>query len=419
MPSPEFHAEFARRGGKTAAQCNQCATCSSVCQLAPSEAPFPRRQILWAQWGLVDRLAADPGPWLCHQCNDCNLRCPRDAQPGDVMQTVRAMVVEHLAFPSFLGRFVGKVRSTWPWLMLLPIVFWLVLLGATTGLHIPEIDSELPSLEGQFHYEEFVPHLHIYVVYVAASLWVVVAGWVSGRRFWVLLGANEKRHGSFFGTLPSAIVEIATHRRFVSCSQAGFWVRRWGHFLVMWGFIGAALTSGFAVLYLYQESPLVSWIPLPVPHAYPVPLDHWVKWLGNVSALSLMVGGVMLIVNRVRATRGVGITTAFDRFFLWTVVTVVVTGALTEAFRFVAPPIVACSVYLTHLGVVLTLFVTLPYSKFAHILYRTLAMVHQSMVQEQRSRIDPSQTSHIAHPPEPPLQHFAARRLGTRSAPRD
>ena len=63
-----------------------------------------------------------------------------------------------------------------------------------------------------------------------------------------------------------------------------------------------------------------------------------------------------------------------------TVLGVIGTGVLTEGLRFVAvPPVVACSVYILHLGAVLTLFITLPYSKFAHILYRTLAMTHERM----------------------------------------
>ena len=37
----------------------------------------------------------------------------------------------------------------------------------------------------------------------------------------------------------------------------------------------------------------------------------------------------------------------------------------------------ASLLYTFHLGVVLTLFLTFPYSKFAHMLYRTLALVHQ------------------------------------------
>jgi quinone-modifying oxidoreductase subunit QmoC len=363
-PSPELRAKL--RSG-SASRCYQCATCSSVCELAPVSAPFPRKQMLWAQWGLLDRLAADPGIWLCHQCNDCNIRCPRDAQPGDVLQTLRAAAVEHLAAPRWLGRLVGRARTTWPLLVGLPILIWIAILAVFTGLEVPAVNPDLPVLEGRFHYEKFVPHPLIYVVYSSISLWVVGAAWVSGRRFWALLGAGAQRSGSFLTNLVPAVVEISTHKRFGTCTDAP--TRRWGHFGVMWGFVGAAVTSGFLVVYLYGF------------HMYPLPLDHWVKWLGNVSALALVVGGVLLLFNRARNTRQSGATTAFDRFFLWLVAAVIVTGVLTEAFRFLAEPVVACAVYVAHLGVVFTLFVTFPYSKFAHLLYRTLAMVHQLMVE--------------------------------------
>ena len=174
------------------------------------------------------------------------------------------------------------------------------------------------------------------------------------------------------------MIDIGTHKKFSSCDR-GIPKRRWGHFLVMWGFVGAAVTSGFAILYLYRETVFFSWLHLG--YDYPVPLTHWVKWLGNISAVLLIVGGLLLWLNR-RTTgdKLVGMTTAFDRFFLWVVLGVIATGVLTEIFRFVAvPPMVACSIYVVHLGIVLTLFLTLPYSKFAHILYRTLAMAHERM----------------------------------------
>jgi quinone-modifying oxidoreductase subunit QmoC len=381
QPSAEFREAFFNRGGEAAARCYQCATCSSVCDLAPAEAPFPRRQILWAQWGLFDRIAGDPGVWLCHQCNDCSVRCPRDVGPGDVMAAARGIVVQSLASPPMFGKLVGNVRANWPALVLLPIIFWLVLLGATTGLHIPDIDAGLPALEGRFHYEHFVPHTLIYIVYFSATGWILVALGFGGRKHWKQLGANAERHGSFVGNLVPALVEIATHKRFGTCDR-GAPKRRWGHFLLMWGFVGAAVTSGFAVVYLYKEYVPFSWImPADAP-AYPVPIDHWVKWLGNTSAVALVLGGILLFVNRLtRENKLVGATTAFDRFFLWVVLGVIGTGVMTEVFRFVAVPvIIACFVYLLHLGVVLCLFLTLPYSKFAHILYRTLAMVHQLMV---------------------------------------
>jgi quinone-modifying oxidoreductase subunit QmoC len=283
------------------------------------------------------------------------------------MGAVRAMAVESLSVPRFMGRLTGNIKASWPALIFVPIIFWVVLLGATTGLAIPEVQN-LPALEGRFHYEEFVPHSLIYIVYTSVTVLVVGAMWSSGRKFWKMMGANTEREGSFFGALTGVVVDIATHSKFSSCDH-GVPKRRWGHFLVMWGFVGAAVTSGILVIYMYGL------------HMYPLPLDHWVKWLGNISALALVIGGVLLFVNRLKiGDKLVGQTTAFDRFFLMTVLGVIGTGVLTEGFRFVAVPVtIACAMYVLHLGAVLTLFITVPYSKFAHILYRTLAMTHERM----------------------------------------
>jgi quinone-modifying oxidoreductase subunit QmoC len=228
------------------------------------------------------------------------------------------------------------------------------------------------SLDGRFHYEELVPHSLVYIVYTSVTLWVVGAMWFSGRKFWKLIGAAQQRRGSFFGALTGAVIDIAAHRKFSSCDH-GVPKRRWGHFLVMWGFVGAAVTSGILVVYMYGL------------HTYPLPLDHWVKWLGNISAVALVIGGVLLFVNRLKTgDKLVGQTTAFDRFFLMTVLGVIGTGVLTEGFRFVAVPVeLALAMYILHLGAILTLFITLPYSKFAHILYRTLAMAHERMTTQE------------------------------------
>jgi len=383
--SSEFREAFATRGGEAANRCYQCATCSSVCELAPENAPFPRRQILWAQWGLVDRLMSDPGAYLCHQCNDCNVRCPRDVAPGDVMAATRAMVVENLATPKFVGKLVGNVKTSWPLLVFAPIVFWIVLLAVTTGLGEvdPHHDLQPSATMGQFFYDHYVPHFLIYAVYFSATGWILIALWSSGRKYWKLLGNGVQREGSLLGNLPGALIDVATHKKFSQC-DGGIAKRKWGHFLVMWGFAGAAITSGFAVVYLYGNSVPFSWffkiLPFETP-GYPVPIYHWVKWLGNASAIALVLGGLLLWFNRRNTgNKLVGATTAFDRFFLWIVLAVIGTGVFTEIFRFVAVgPYVGFTVYVIHLGVVLCLFLTLPYSKFAHILYRTLAMAHERM----------------------------------------
>ena len=318
--------------------------------------------MLWAQWGLADRIAADPSVWLCHQCNDCTQRCPRDAKPGDVLSVVRALTIEKLAFPGFIGSLVGKVRVTWPLVLGVPILFWVLLLVAVNGLQVPQ-DFRA--------YEQFVPHWLLYAVYFPVAGWVVLASWMSGRRFWALLGQGAARKGSFLSHLWPALVEIGTHKRFGNCTAAR--PRKIAHLALLWGFVGAAVTSGLLIMAIYVQGMTLD------NGQMPLSLWHPYKILGNISAVLLVVGGVLLVANRLQDGLKAGASTAFDSFFLTVVGLVIVTGVLTEAGRFAFTPELACALYVVHLGVVLCLFVTFPYSKFAHMLYRTLAMVHARM----------------------------------------
>jgi quinone-modifying oxidoreductase subunit QmoC len=356
LPSAEFRAQLKKRGGATASRCYQCATCSSVCQLAPDGAPFPRKQMHYVQWGLGDRLAADPAVWLCHYCNDCTTRCPRDAKPGDVMQAARSLTVETLSFPRFMGKLVGRARVTWPLLLGIPFAFWVIVLYTLNGLTIP----------GEpLVYDALVPHWLIYVVFFPVTGFVLLASFISGLRFWKLIGKNQKRSGSFIANVIPAAIEVGVHSRFAKCGTSGS--RRWGHFFLMWGFIGALIATTLAIIALYLIG------------TYPLPLDHPFKYVGNVAALLLLIGGIWLWFNRLRGGEQTGTTTAFDNFFLYVVLLVIFTGIFTEVGRFFFPPALACWIYIVHLTSILTLFATFPYSKFAHLIYRTLAMVHERM----------------------------------------
>ena len=364
-PSPAVRLELAQRGGATAGRCYQCATCSSVCELSTPEAPFPRQQMLLAQWGMAERLSGDPAVWLCHQCGDCTERCPRDARPGDVLQGLRSTVIEALAFPTFIGKLVGNVRKTWPVLIALPWIFWMLLWAAG----VIKINA---NEGGYLHaFEDFVPHGVIYSVFFPVAAFVTLAAGIGGMRFWRRMGEGSSRKGSFMSGLIPVVMDILAHKTFGSCGKIT--MRRWAHLALFWGFIGAALTSGLLIYAIYIQ------------HAeMPLPLMHPFKILGNLSAVLLVFGGFLLFTSRFGTHKSLIGSSAFDIFFISVVGLVIASGCVAEIARFVLPATAAAFIYTIHLGVVLTLFLTFPYSKFAHMLYRTLALVHQRTIETQK-----------------------------------
>jgi len=362
-PSRAFREELVRRGAGDAVRCFQCATCSAACELATPETVFPRRQMLWAQWGLADRLAADPSIWLCHQCNDCSVRCPRDARPGDAMQAIRSLLVEEVGAPRLLARLVGRAAATWPVLLGLPVLFWAAFIQVVNGFAVPRT----PLVYG-----DVVPVWMIYAVFLPAAAFAGVAAFLGGRRAWSAWGQGAARNGSLLRGLGAVAWDILWHRRFGRCGAAR--PRRMGHLLLLWGFIGALATT--TLLGVLMD---VFGVKTPLPPVHPV------KLLGNASAVLLAVGVAWLAANRAGDGEAAGRSRAFDWFLLALVVLVVFSGIGAEVIRHYRLSVpLALGVYVLHLGTVLSLFLTFPFSKFAHALYRTLAMAHERLTAQRR-----------------------------------
>src|SRR3990172_8062528 len=147
-PDEQFIREVVRRGGDSVKKCFQCGNCSVTCQLsyAREGACFPRRQILWTQWGLKDKILRDPGIWQCHQCNGCSENCPRGAKPGDVLAAVRSLAIERFSLPGFVSKLFADPKY-------LPVVFGipaLILLALVAGL------QGLTFPEGEIIYDHFI-----------------------------------------------------------------------------------------------------------------------------------------------------------------------------------------------------------------------------------------------------------------------
>ncbi len=372
QPDLEFAQEIVDSGGEDVRKCFQCATCSVVCALSPEERPFPRKEMIWTQWGLKDRLFSDPDIWLCHNCNDCSVHCPRGAHPGDVLAILRKLAVAHYSVPGFLAGWVNRPAML-PLMALIPGL----LLALAVILRDPIASTfGLATHHGEgMQYANLFPHwLLIGFFSFFLGLAVLLAG-VGAIRFWRAMKNADRAAdriestNSLGSSLITVVKDILTHQRFSKCtSLAG---RRLAHLTAFYGFLALFLVSGWAVIVLYVINPLAE-TPLP----YPFPFLDPAKLFANVGALALVVGCVIAIRDRLKDRSETGRSTDFDWMFLWLLFFVGITGILTEALRFAQAQTPGYIIYFIHLILAFMLLIYLPYSKFAHLVYRTVALVY-------------------------------------------
>jgi quinone-modifying oxidoreductase subunit QmoC len=373
-PDLDFIRAVKRAGGDTLKKCYQCATCSTVCNLSPDDKPFPRKEMLMANWGRSDELMRDPDVWLCYQCNDCTTYCPRGARPGDVLAAVRSFAYKHFAFPSFMGKALASPKAL-PLLLLIP----LVILVACIALTAPKAD------DGGFVFMQsevvdfnlFLPHSSVDALFVFGNIIIFIFAAVGFVRFWKMLqtGGHDKQL-SFVAAFGATLKEILAHSRFRECGANH--PRAIGHMMLLFGFVGALITTALVLVFVFIPHYLELLGAESLHSFFQVPIDlpHPVKILGALSGLALTIGGAMLVYRRWAHKDDVGANGYSDYLFLYVMFITGVTGMLSWLARLTGVALLAYTIYFLHILSVYFLLWYMPYSKFAHMFYRSLALIH-------------------------------------------
>lgn len=364
-PDINFVKEIIGLGGDTLKKCFQCATCSVACPISPDTKPFPRKEMIAASWGLKDRLVGNLDIWLCHHCGDCTTKCPRGAKPGEVLGAVRSYAITEYAAPKAIGKAVNNPKML-PLLMGIPVVIFLVL-GLITGL----LDFSPPLGEHGISHSMFFSTWLVDMIFVPLAGWVVIVFAMGLKRFIndihenaVLEGKTDKQELDYVGLIKAlfrVIPTILKQDKFSECSENKD--RDLAHWMVFLSFIGLFIVTNVFFVALYG-------LQLHGPYSQLNP----VKWLANISGVALVVGGILMIKNRLSKTDQTSVYK--DWYLLGLVLGLGLTGMLTEMTRLAGMAGVTYAMYFVHLVFVFNLFAFLPFSKLAHLVYRTVAMAY-------------------------------------------
>jgi len=365
QPDLEFKRTVLGLGAHDLTSCYQCGTCSVVCPISTDADPFPRKEMIWVQWGLKDRLLTDPAVWLCHQCNLCNTYCPRDAKPADVMSSLRDYSITHYAVPGFMGKAMSQAKYL-PLLFSFPAFIFLAVLTLLGNL------TSLPT--GQIVFSKFMPIIYIEIIFSLGVGAAIVAAILGGVQYWKGMSGSSLAAGNtepIKGLIPT-LFDVLMHRKFRHCEEDRVGTRESykshlhkSHLAVFYGFLGLVITTTSVGIGIYVFGYLTPW-----------PLWHPVKILGNVSGAAVLIACGVFLYCRLKDKEKAGKSTYSDWLFLWILALTTLTGFLSEILRLADIPPLAYWVYFIHLVFIFSLLVYIPYSKFAHLAYRFVAMLY-------------------------------------------
>jgi quinone-modifying oxidoreductase subunit QmoC len=337
-------------GGAALKECMQCGACSVICRLSPDENPFPRKEMLWASWGMKDRLIGDPDLWLCHQCGDCSATCPRGVQPATVLSALRHLNYLEYSSPRFLAEWLSKPAYL-PLVVAIPALIILLILWMAGTLSVPD---------GPVDYSKLFPHPLLNGTFASLVILVLIAYWSGFRRFIRDIRKNQRgkiknqKEIRFFDQLK----DILLHTQFRKCQTNR--LRSLAHILVF---------SGFLVLLMVTLVAIVNVLFFD----YPMNFLHPAKIAGNLGGLALVTGTMIMIWQRLFRKDTIGPSTYSDWSFLFFLLLLAVSGILTEWARF-GNWSAAYVIYFIHLVLVWIVIIYAPYTKFGHFVHRVTVL---------------------------------------------
>jgi citrate/tricarballylate utilization protein len=348
--------------------CNACRYCEGLCAVFPAM----EMQSGFAD-GQLNYLAN-----LCHGCGACYHDCqfsPPHEFNVNVPQTLAVVRADSYASYAWPGALSGLFARNGLAISLIAASSVAAFILGFVGLNDPA--SLFTAPRGDFY--ALMPHSVMALLFSLVFLFAIASLTISARRFWIEIPAPNKHALSAVPFLQA--VRDAGELRYLDGGGVGCFNeddrptdrRRLFHHLTFYGFLLCFASTCVATLYHYL---LGREAPYPI---YDLPV-----LLGAAGGIGLIAGPIGLFyAKRTRDPALVdkprlGMDVAFLAMLF-------LTGLTGMALLMLRDTALMGSLLAVHLGIVFALFLTMPYGKFVHGIYRFLALVRYA--QEQRAAV--------------------------------
>lgn len=362
-------------------QCFHCGTCTAICPQVEEGFLFPRKPIKYIQAGLKEKVDGCLEPWLCYYCGDCSDTCPRNANPGELMMSLR----RYLTYAYSGSKISKKLYTSKVWeyglviaYALLILVLFIIFRG---DMMFGNTVVELTDDGGVKLNTVFAPMIVIYI-----CIWVLAIPHIA-----MLLKGILNMHKKVITTNKSLKIPLKLYIteffsfawhffsqwRFKKCANKLYWLFHW---LLMTGYF-----SFFTMLLIFGWWFMTDKI---YPWWYPQRL------IGYYATFGLFAGIIYFSWERIKKVSQISkYSHLSDWSFLILLFLTTLTGILTHIFRIKGMQVAAYDMYVLHLMVVFAMMmVEIPYSKWAHLAYRPFAIYLANLKKKTQVQIGTKDT---------------------------
>ena len=368
---PTLLADLRRYGKFDATGCYQCGSCTISCELVTDSLSFPRKILRYALLGLREPLVGSLEPWVCHDCGDCSLICPRQAEPRISMMTLRRFLTAQYDWTGLSS----KILASRGW-----HIASLCLVSASVLLLI--LLYHLYQVKLTFHDLATTPlgleHMFPIITYFTLTVILLPLLLLLARvfRIWRLTMRGE-------GIPLSAYVEEAgtyvrhsvSHTLMRKCPERGRWA---GHWLLALGVVMILSIKVFALRWFQTDN------------LYP--LYHPQRWLGYLATAFILYGVGTILVCRIKGEKETCKTRGLEDFmFPSLLLLTALSGISVHILRYAGLEMACHFVYALHIVIATpVLVVEMSFGKWSHMIYRPLALYFQA-VKERAKQGAPAQ----------------------------
>jgi citrate/tricarballylate utilization protein len=348
--------------------CNACRYCEGFCPVFP--AIEIRRDF---KQGDVFFLSN-----LCHDCRACYYACmytpPHEFAinlPG-ILAESRLESYRAWSWPSWFGRSF----TNWQIGALIATAAASLVAAAAAVFISPSKFTSAHHGPGAFY--EVIPFQAMLFPAFAVALYAGLVFLIGAVRFWVETAEHSAKGGMWL-SLRRSVADILGLRWMRGGGPGCFYpkqtpssARRIAHSLIFFGFLAAFISTTLAAIYQH----FLDWFP-------PYPATSAPVLFGTVGGVAMIAGVCGMLTLKSKSDREPADKQAMsiDYLFLILLGLASLTGILTLIFRSTSAMAILLVI---HLATVAGLFITMPYGKFVHAIYRSLAVLRHNLEQSSK-----------------------------------